>query len=1434
MQPPFDSPALPPILPAWVSELPLDALRAMLLAGSWEDPSSGDASQLEMLGTNREDVQRAGELLQTQPAARVVFQPLVGTPDGRWFCWEHEQETWWLLGGLLRGIDLDRFAPLLQRTLQATDESSRIRRAGVVRVLVLVGHSDFLIPCSPTPSQRASALVATLLDPTDFETWSRNQDLLPYLAEAAPSAFLDQLSKAFQSNGGALCGRITGDSPLFLSIVQSLEVLAWDTLLLERAVYLLLDLASLVRSSTFDEARPSAAMESLRGIFHPSLPQTSASTEQRLTLLEAVCASGGDLAFSLLLLLLRRTGTLHSAHRPWLAWLLLPPENNWHYEGEEYVQVEWFVNLAEQAAGRDAIRWSKLLGPLLELPTTLGTKLLRSLRKKVSSIADPNGQLWGTLDRNRTRLREIARYSQENPAASQAGAAHDNPQEPPSKDRRLVLLDELYRLMTPTDPFLRYAWRFSKDAHERILGVLDSYPRDLRLELQKEAVLEIEKDPEALGLLARLSEVADPPYSLAVTLSACSLADELDRRLRTQASFGALQRIAAAFLAVRLQPRPFEETAALLSDLVNRGRTDDAVDLALHCEVVTERGHKLWALIDQLGEPMRGDYWRRLNIHWTALHGATVEHAESAVHRLLAYDRLPIAVNAALSVNPPVGVGCRLSVLENVARHYWKERRALDAQRNKSEGEGEGDSSGSALLEVTNRPLRELDTNDVVQLLTKLQPSSPEELRRAHQVELRLVPWLGRNASERYRLRFLPAWFSEHPKALADLLEQSASRRRGQPDDEGTLSPIDIQLNLARLWRDVPGAERSPSEAGEFLLHWCREVWAHLVSDQGKELGYHVLAALLAIPMGDDGVWPGTAARRLLRELPGLKSPLSIAKQNSRGMRMRRVDELAQEEHAMAVQHHRWAESLSADGWMEAADLNRSIARSYEWEAKLHDVPHMETPMTQRTLRPLFPLRRIVIENFRGIRKLDLPPHPRLNLFFGRNATGKSTILDAIALGLAEIGRQLPKLEERIAWPRHRPSDLRLSGIGDKRQPEPSLSIDLWGQPGGGHPQALHWRVADVYSAVGSRLHPQIADRHSADFSAYLQQITESLRTNQHEVAIPVFAHYSVERASGELAKKVAVPTGGVTERVEGLNGALIGAARFEKVLLWLRVFEDVEQEQRNEKGDQSYCWPPVEAVRAAIKATLQTPDGTSCTSPRIKRKTGTCVVDFYPANSPPEPDLELAQLSDGFRTHLALVLDLAMRMVRCNPPPEADPQRDGFGTRSYAVVLIDEVDLHLHPSWQQTVLPDLARAFPNTQFFATTHSEQVLSSIDDSPTAPGSALEPDGQPQGQVFQLAYQANEVRLYSSSIPNYGARASDILTINMEVKERSPSPLTQQLRQYLLLVSDGKGSSDEALKLRAAIESKRGFDDPALIEADFENNRQAALTRRGQQP
>jgi predicted ATP-binding protein involved in virulence len=246
--------------------------------------------------------------------------------------------------------------------------------------------------------------------------------------------------------------------------------------------------------------------------------------------------------------------------------------------------------------------------------------------------------------------------------------------------------------------------------------------------------------------------------------------------------------------------------------------------------------------------------------------------------------------------------------------------------------------------------------------------------------------------------------------------------------------------------------------------------------------------------------------------------------------------------------------------------------------------------------------------------------------------------------------------------------------------------------------------------------------------------------------------------------------------------------------------------------------------VREAIKANLKTPDpaGARCENPRSsapeKRK---LVVDYFTADGRKQ-ELEIGQLSDGFRTHLALVMDLALRMVICNPPPEESGTDipDGYGTRSYAVVLLDEIDLHLHPSWQHIVLRGLLDAFPNAQFFVTTHSEQVLSSVDSTEEA-------------LVLMVETKGGEVVAVSPERPTYGARGQDLLKM-MGVPERGPYPITEKLDQYLRLIDDGQGHSQEALALRQELDHTLHPRDTALLGADIELRRQDGIAKRAKKP
>ncbi len=84
---------------------------------------------------------------------------------------------------------------------------------------------------------------------------------------------------------------------------------------------------------------------------------------------------------------------------------------------------------------------------------------------------------------------------------------------------------------------------------------------------------------------------------------------------------------------------------------------------------------------------------------------------------------------------------------------------------------------------------------------------------------------------------------------------------------------------------------------------------------------------------------------------------------------------------------------------------------------------------------------------------------------------------------------------------------------------------------------------------------------------------------------------------------------------------------------------------------------------------------------------------------------MELSQLSDGYRNMLALFLDFGRRLVQANPTWPNPLEAPG-------ILLIDEIELHLHPRWQQSVIPSLRSAFPDTQLIVSTHSPAVLTTV--------------------------------------------------------------------------------------------------------------------------
>ncbi len=170
------------------------------------------------------------------------------------------------------------------------------------------------------------------------------------------------------------------------------------------------------------------------------------------------------------------------------------------------------------------------------------------------------------------------------------------------------------------------------------------------------------------------------------------------------------------------------------------------------------------------------------------------------------------------------------------------------------------------------------------------------------------------------------------------------------------------------------------------------------------------------------------------------------------------------------------------------------------------------------------------------------------------------------------------------------------------------------------------------------------------------------------------------------------------TTTFDAIDGALAGSnATFHDLFRWFRDREDFENAEKVRLASFAWVDPQLDAVRAAVTALLP-----GFTGLRVDRAALRMVVDKD--GSP----LFLDQLSDGERNLIALSADVARRLAIANPG-RPDP------LHAEVIVLIDEIELHLHPGLQREVLPRLRATFPNAQFVVSTHSPQVLSSVSGS-----------------------------------------------------------------------------------------------------------------------
>lgn len=319
-------------------------------------------------------------------------------------------------------------------------------------------------------------------------------------------------------------------------------------------------------------------------------------------------------------------------------------------------------------------------------------------------------------------------------------------------------------------------------------------------------------------------------------------------------------------------------------------------------------------------------------------------------------------------------------------------------------------------------------------------------------------------------------------------------------------------------------------------------------------------------------------------------------------------------------------------------------------------------------------IQRIEYMNYRGLGDGHIDFEPDMTVIVGENGAGKTSVLKSVSIAISWIVSRLRADK----------------GVG--------TYIDEESITNGSH----HAQITALFDEIDSitipnKAKPGITKRFALQIDAlraYAAERRSAFEQTNFKVTAPVFAFYGVKRAVIDIPLRTKDNEFSLMSAYED---CLNGRANFRNFFIWFRNQEDYENEVRSRIAEgETFSSRELDAFRKALSICM--PDYRNI---HVRRHPLRMVIEKN------GQALQVSQLSDGEKIYLALIGDLCQRLVLANPVLEDPLQGNG-------IVLIDEIDLHLHPAWQSLISAKLRETFPNIQFIISTHSPHVINSVPD------------------------------------------------------------------------------------------------------------------------
>lgn len=335
---------------------------------------------------------------------------------------------------------------------------------------------------------------------------------------------------------------------------------------------------------------------------------------------------------------------------------------------------------------------------------------------------------------------------------------------------------------------------------------------------------------------------------------------------------------------------------------------------------------------------------------------------------------------------------------------------------------------------------------------------------------------------------------------------------------------------------------------------------------------------------------------------------------------------------------------------------------------------------------------KITIKNFKGFEEDIFHLNPKFTVFIGDNAKGKTAVLNALSVAAGSFFLGIDRVDSRTITE----NEIRVRTIDG--QPKRQIPVEIEAEWLLTEQEKQLWPCLEKKSGLVWKRKIEKSNTTSKDAKEIKNFAAGLLRQSREKsgVVFPLMAYYGTGRLWAVHEKL------NYQKQEEGVvmayTNALSAKASPKEFLEWYKTQEDEVR-----KFEQPLQVSLLKAFKKVVTSII--PDN-RWQDIAFDNKENDLAGIFITEEGNKEK-IKFTQLSDGYRNIVALAADIAFRAIQLNPHLGEDAV-----VKTPGIVLIDEIDMHLHPNWQRRIVEDLKNAFPSIQFVATTHSPFIVQSL--------------------------------------------------------------------------------------------------------------------------